>query len=228
MVLTLILCESSIELVPGEIVHHPAVLNWARRKKKGPGQMILDQSYHYAAMKSLGQGLRRGRPDIAHLCLLAALGTPLNMDGGLRCIIHTSDDRAIRVNPKTRLPRNTDRFVALLEQLYEQNVVPRVGTPLLTLEGATMQKLISELGPESVIALTTAGPPKPMVEIAARMVQRENPVLLVGGFPSGHFSKQTLNLAGESFRIDRRGLEAWIVVARAVYDYERAIVANRV
>ncbi len=227
MVLTLILAESSIEPVPREIAHHPAVLNWAHRKKKDPSRLILDQSYHYAAMKKAGHGPRRGRPDIAHLCLLAALGTPLNLDGDLKCIVHTCDDKAIRVNPKTRLPRNTDRFVSLIEQLYEQTVVPKTETPLLTLESITLQKLISELNPESVTALTAAGVSTPMVQVAEKMAAHENPVVLVGGFPTGHFSKQTLKLADEAFSIDRRGLEAWIVVARALYDYERAVVANR-
>jgi rRNA pseudouridine-1189 N-methylase Emg1 (Nep1/Mra1 family) len=46
---------------------------------------------------------------------------------------------------------------------------------------------------------------------------------LVGGFPIGHFSKETLSKAKESYQIYIQGLEAWTVVARAIYDYERAI-----
>ncbi len=223
MVLTLILAESSIELVPREIAHHPAVLNWARRKKKDPRKLILDQNYHYAAMKGLAQDHGRGRPDIAHLCLLLALGAPLNLDGNLRCIVHARGDEAIRVNPKTRLPRNTDRFVALLEQLYDQKQVPTDGIPLLSLENASLPVLISKLDAEIVVALTTQGTPMSMYQVAEKMSQQRNPVLLVGGFPKGHFSKPTLRLANEAYRIDRRGLEAWTVVARALYDYERAI-----
>ena len=226
LVLTLLLAESSIELIPREIVSHPAVLKRAHRKKKNPGQLILDQNYHYAAMKKLVQNRERGRPDIAHLCLLAALGAPLNLENHLRCIVHTRDDKAIRVNPKTRLPRNTDRFVALLEQLYELGVVPQEGDPLLTLETATMPRLVSELSPGSVIALTTTGTPTPMFRVAERLVSQRNPVLLVGGFPVGHFSEQTRRLAGEAYRIDKNGLDAWTVVARAVYDYERALASQ--
>jgi len=48
--------------------------------------------------------------------------------------------------------------------------------------------------------------------------------LLVGGFPMGHFSKETLSKARESYQIYSEGLEAWTVVARAIYDYELAIV----
>ena len=223
MVLTFILAESSIELIPREILTHPAILKWAHRKKKNPGQLILDQNYHYSAMKNLAQNRERGRPDIAHLCLLAALGAPLNLENQLRCIVHTRDDKAIRVNPKTRLPRNTDRFVALLEQLYERGVVPQDGDSLLTLENATLSRLVSELSAGSVVALTTKGTPTSMSRVAERLINQRNPVLLVGGFPVGHFSERTQKLAREAYRIGKNGLDAWTVVARAVYDYERAL-----
>jgi rRNA pseudouridine-1189 N-methylase Emg1 (Nep1/Mra1 family) len=54
------------------------------------------------------------------------------------------------------------------------------------------------------------------------LTEYRNPVLLVGGFPSGHFSKEALSRAEESYRIHDQGLEAATVVARAIYDYERA------
>jgi rRNA small subunit pseudouridine methyltransferase Nep1 len=223
LVLTLVLAESSIELVPREIVKHPAVLNWARRKKKDPGQLILDQTYHYPAMKRLGIEPQRGRPDISHLCLLAALGSPLNLNGELSCLVHTRDNKLVRVDPKTRLPRNTDRFVALLEQLYEQGAVPKSGPHLLTLERASLGNLVSVLDSDSVVALTTQGKSMPMHAVAGELAQKKKPVLLVGGFSDGHFSKQALDLATEAYKINQRGLDAWTVVARAVYDYERAI-----
>ncbi len=224
MVLTLILAESSIELVPEEIAGHPAVISSAHRRRKDSHRIILDQSYHYAAMQKLGRaGQARGRPDIAHFCLLLALGAPLNLDGQLRCLVHTRDDKSIRVSPRTRLPRNTDRFVALLEQLYQEKVVPQVGHPLLSIENSSLSKMIHELDPGLVVALTTEGAPKPMKEVARRLSQAKRPVLLVGGFPQGHFSKNTLQLTNETCRIDRRRLEAWTVVARAIYDYEQVL-----
>ena len=202
---------------------HPAVLNWARRKKKDPAQLILDQNYHYPAMKKLGIDPGRGRPDISHLCLLAALGSPLNLESELRCIVHTRDDKLIRVDPRTRLPRNSDRFVALLEQLYEQNAVPKNAPHLLTLEEASLGSLVSALDSDSVVALTTQGKSMPMHTVADDLARKEKPVLLVGGFSDGHFSKQAFGLANEACRISPTGLDAWTVVARAVYDYERAV-----
>jgi rRNA small subunit pseudouridine methyltransferase Nep1 len=223
LILSLILAESSIELVPNELVHHPAILKWAKRKRKDPHSLILDQTYHHSAILRLGlRGSGRGRPDIAHLSLLLALGSPLNLSGGLRCYVHTRDNNIIEVDSKARLPRNTDRFTSLLEQLYQERVVPPTGRPLLSIKPGSIGNLIDEIS-GATIALTSKGLPKRMDEVASRLAEHHNPALLVGGFPKGNFSKDTLAKAKESYRIHDQGLEAWTVVARVIYDYERAI-----
>ncbi len=222
LVLNLVLAESSIETVPNEIVGHPAVLNWAHRKRKDPRRLILDQNYHFAAIQKLGSaGLKRGRPDIVHFCLLLALGSPLNLRGRLQCYVHTVQDRIIKVDPKARLPRNTDRWVSLLEQLYEEKVVPPMGPALLTLTPGTVASLLDEVNPDLVLALTTEGELKSMEQVGGRLAASKRPVLLVGGFAEGHFSKSTMSRVNESYRVDRRRLEAWTVVSRGIYDYER-------
>jgi rRNA small subunit pseudouridine methyltransferase Nep1 len=222
--LTLILAESSIELVPNEIAGHPAILKWAERKKKDPRQLILDQSYHHSAILRLGKsGVGRGRPDIVHFSLLLALGSPLSLDHQLNCVVHTRDDHVITVDPRARLPRNTDRFTALIEQLYEESVVPSSGPPLMKLRKESLKDVLSRISPDNVVALTTVGSPKPMDQVAVGLSRAKRPASLVGGFPVGHFSDKTMKLAQDRFRIDRRNLEAWTVVGRAVYDYEKAI-----
>jgi len=222
-VLSLVLAESSIELVPNELVHHPAVVKWAQRKRRDPQTLVLDRTYHHSAILRLGlRGTGRGRPDISHFSLLLALGSPLNLTGGLRCYVHTRDNNIIKVDPKARLPRNTDRFTSLLEQLYQERVVPPTGHPLLSIKPGHIGDLLDEISGRA-IALTTKGLPKRMDEVASRLAEHDNPVLLVGGFPKGHFSKETLSKAKESYQIYGQGLEAWTVVARAIYDYERAI-----
>ncbi len=223
LVLSLILAESSIELVPNELVHHPAILKWAQRKRKDPHMLILDQTYHHSAILRLGtRGTGRGRPDIPHFSLLVALGSPLNLSGRLKCYVHTRDNNIIEVDSRARLPRNTDRFTSLLEQLYQEKVVPPIGPPLLSIKAGSIGNLVDEISGE-VIALTTKGPLESMDQVASRLVEHRNPVLLVGGFPSGHFSKEALSKVKESYRIHDQHLDAWTVVARAVYDYERAI-----
>ena len=188
----------------------------------------MDQSYHHSAILRLGKpGIGRGRPDIVHFCLLLALGSPLNSDNQLTCFVHTRDDHVITIDPRVRLPRNTDRFTALVEQLYQSSVVPSSGPPLMKLRRESLKDLLSKISSDSIVALTTLGLPKPMEAVAAGLREMKRPVLIVGGFPAGHFSDQTMKLASGKFRIDRRKLEAWTVVGRAVYDYEKAIGTER-
>lgn len=226
--LSLILAESSIELVPNEIAGHPAIIKWAKRKKKDPHKLVLDQNYHHSAILRLGKsGVGRGRPDIVHFSLLVALGSPLNTDNQLNCFVHTRDEHVITIDPHTRLPRNTDRFTSLIEQLYQDSVVPSSGPALLKLKRESLKSLLGTIRPDKVVALTTLGSPSPMEAVAEGLRQSERPVLLVGGFPTGHFSDGTMKFASEKIRIDRRSLEAWTVVGRAIYDYEKAVGIRR-
>jgi len=137
--------------------------------------------------------------------------------------VHTRDDHVITIDPRARLPRNTDRFTALIEQLYQDSIISSSGPPLLKLGKESLKDLLTKISPDTVVALTTVGSPKPMEAISVGLREAKRPVLIVGGFPAGHFSDQAMNLASGKFRIDRRRLEAWTVVGRAVYDYEKAI-----
>src|SRR6266581_3749436 len=228
LTLTLILAESSIELVPNEIAGHRGILSSAHRKKKDPGRLILDQSYHHSAILRLrSSGVGRGRPDIAHFSLLVALGSPLNAEHQLQCLVHTRDDYVITVDPSARLPRNTDRFTSLLEQLYEESRIPSRGPQLMSLKQETLPKLLNEISSDNVVALTTQGSPKPMEMVADQLKKAQRPVVIVGGFPVGHFSHQTINASSANYRIDHRRLDAWTVVGRTIYDYERKIGLKR-
>jgi rRNA small subunit pseudouridine methyltransferase Nep1 len=227
-VLTLVLAESSIELVPKEIIGQGSVKSSAKRKGKDVHELILDQSYHHSAILRLGQtGPARGRPDITHFSLLQALGSPLNIENELQCFVHTRDDHVITVNSRARLPRNTDRFTSLLEQLYRDEVVPSSGTPLLSHKVQSLQNLLADQSSDQVVALTTKGTPKTLESVATELTKAKKPVILIGGFPRGHFSNETLRLSTRQYRIDKRQLEAWTVVGRAIYDYERAIGLKR-
>lgn len=214
--------------MPNEIVHHKTILSWAKRKEKDPRSLVLDQSYHHSAILRLGRSwVGRGRPDIAHFSLLLALGSPLSKENQLRCLIHTRDNHVITVNPQARLPRNTDRFTSLLEQLYEDSVVPASGTPLMSLKRENLPDLLEDLSSQLIVALTTVGSEETMEAAASKLARAQNPVVLVGGFPVGHFSRNTMSLASQAYCIDKRPLEAWTVVSRAIYDYERAIGLDR-
>jgi len=221
--LNLVLAESALELVPRKLWSHPAVSKRAKLLGKEPGRTVLDRSYHHAAMLSLEEGQKRGRPDIVHFCLLDALSTPLNREGLLRTVVHTRDDRVISVRPETRLPRNYDRFVGLVEQLYRLGRVPEVGEALLEIRGEGLSKLVDELGASRVVALSRVGERSTVEKAVESTVGESNPLFLVGGFPTGRFTPATIKLADGVFSIDPETLDAWVVVSRLIYEYERAI-----
>jgi len=223
MVLVLILAESAIELVPPELVKHPSVLKLAEKRGKKPNQILLDRSYHHTAMRSLKDTEKRGRPDIVHTTLLEVLGTPLNREGLLQSYVHTLENRVVEIHSTVRLPVNYDRFVGLIEQLYAVARAPGVGEPLLAMRKQTLNQLVEEIKPSTTIALTTLGEYKDLGELCQELAKERKPTILIGGFPRGHFSEETLDLADRAVRIDREALEAWVVASRAVYAYELAI-----
>src|SRR5207245_8840310 len=94
-------------------------------------------------------------PHIVHFFLLLALDSPLNFDNQLTCYVHTRDDQVITIDPRTRLPRSTDRFTALIEQLYQSSMVPSSGPPLMKLRRESLNDLLSKISPDSIVALTT-------------------------------------------------------------------------
>jgi len=223
MGLVLILAESAIELVPPELTKHPSVLKLAEKRGKKPNEILLDRSYHHAAMISLKDSEKRGRPDIVHTTLLELLGTPLNREGLLQTYVHTVDNRVVEIDSNVRLPVNYDRFVGLLEQLYALGRVPEAGEPLLTIKKQTLNQLLGEIKPSKTVAFTTLGEYEDLSRLCEELAKERKPAILIGGFPRGHFSKETLNLADRAVRIDREALEAWVVASRAVYAYELAI-----
>jgi len=221
--LILILGESALETVPEEIAHHPSVTRHATRRGKRAVEMLLDRSYHHSAMRTLENAAKRGRPDIVHFTLLEALGSPLNKEGFLWTYVHTLDDRVISVSPQTRLPRNYDRFVGLIEQLFQTGRIPPEGEALLETKKRTLSELVREINPTHLVALTIQGTPRTSDQLAEMLAQDDRPTILIGGFPHGHFTAKTLRLARELVAIDPDPLEAWVVTSRLITAFERAI-----
>jgi rRNA small subunit pseudouridine methyltransferase Nep1 len=173
-------------------------------------------------MLKLTNAAKRGRPDILHFSLLAAFGTPLNKEGLLKTYVHTVDDHIIHCNPVVRLPKNYNRFVGLIEQLYERGKIPVKVPPLLKLEHGGFQKLVEEIQPSYVIAFSREGRPKLLQEVL-NCHKEENLMVVVGAFPRGHFSKGLLDLTDDVVSIDVASLEAWIVASRIIFSYERVL-----
>jgi rRNA small subunit pseudouridine methyltransferase Nep1 len=221
--LILILAESALETIPKGLWSHPAIRRHSKRRGKPPGHILLDRSYHHSAMKKLRQGEKRGRPDIAHFALLEALGSPLNKERLLQVYVHTNNDHVITVNPEARLPRNYDRFVGLMEQLFELGRVPSKGQTLLKLESKTLSQLLEETETDYVMAFSRKGSSETLEETISKLLEKQRPAVVIGGFPHGHFSGTTIRLADGVVCIDSEMLETWTLTSRVIYEYERAI-----
>jgi rRNA small subunit pseudouridine methyltransferase Nep1 len=222
-VLNFILAEAALELVPKSLITHPAVLNYARKRGKKPEQTLLDRSIHHSAMRKLSSAFKRGRPDIVHFTLLNILGSPLNTRRLVKVYVHTIQNKVIDVNSEARLPKNYNRFVNLIEQLYEFKKVPLKDTPLLTLKDQTISELIEEIKASKVVAFTTLGKPNTLQNVCENIVKEVNPAVLIGGFPHGHFSEDTLKIADEKVKVYNEALEAWVIAARLIYGCELAL-----
>jgi rRNA small subunit pseudouridine methyltransferase Nep1 len=220
--LTLLLAEAAIELIPKKIWRHPSVFKQARKRGKKAGALLLDRSYHHSAMIDLKTAYKRGRPDITHFSLLVALGTPLNKNGLLKTYIQTRDGYIIHVNHKIRLPKNYIQFTGLIEQLYEFGRVPKQGTPLLELKRHSLQDLFRIQDESYVVTLTKEGKPKTLDTLIKKLIKKKNPVVVIGAFPHGYFSKEISGIADESVSIFSETLEAWTVTSRVIYEYEKA------
>ncbi len=85
-------------------------------------------------MKSLEFREKRGRPDIIHQCLLLLLDSPFR---DFEVYVHTINGQLIWVNRETRLPRNYNRFVGLMEKLFlEKRIVAGEKTLMEIVEGS--------------------------------------------------------------------------------------------
>lgn len=216
--LSFVLAESGLELVPKEIRRSPAVANDSRRRGVDAAGILLDRSVHHSAMARLKDSEKRGRPDLIHAALLSVTSTPFYLEGNVRILVHTYQDLVLDVAERTRLPKNYLGFRGLMEKTLSQK--PAEG--LVKVIPAGLAEVVKRvLAPDVVFGLSIQGRPRTLSDLAARVASAKNPCVLVGGFPHGHFSQKTLGLVDELVRIDPRPLEAHVVAARLVYELEK-------
>ncbi len=190
--LKLVFLETSLELIPPSIARHPAIVKDARRRKKKPTKMILDDSKHHAAMKDLDAREKRGRPDIIHQCLLLVLDSRASRFVDI--YVHTLDDTIIWINNETRLPRNYNRFIGLMEDLFEKKEIKAGDKVLLKILDAELEDVLRDV--EAVVVLTERGErdEKFLREIVR---SRDDLAICIGAFPHGDFEEDTLEILEE-------------------------------
>ncbi|MBU7031308.1 MAG: 16S rRNA methyltransferase [Theionarchaea archaeon] len=201
--LTLVIAESELELIPPSIREHPVIRRSAQKRGKSPQTILLDSNFHHLALRDLKEGARRGRPDIIHTTLLCALESILNKKGLLTLYIHTRNDEIIHINPRTRIPRSYNRFCGLMEQLLCEGSIKN----LFHLEKLSLISFLETLPGKKVL----------MHQEGKEMGVFPHMVCIIGGFPHGDFHT---NFPYPSCRLHHDPLTAWTVATELIVRYE--------
>ena len=219
--LTLVIAESSLETVPNELENHPSVVSYCQKNKKACSEVLLDNSWHFAAMKGIKNEIKRGRPDIIHLILLATCSTPLFQKNKLSIFVHTLNDKVISISDNIRLPKSYHRFQGLVEKLFKEKKIETDGTALLELSDMTFEELLSKIQPDQVIGFSTEGKKSNCEDIS--QIITKNSCIVIGGFQKGHFNQKTSKQFSELRSIYPDSLESHVVASRILYEYEKTI-----
>jgi rRNA small subunit pseudouridine methyltransferase Nep1 len=204
-----ILAESELETVPKEILGERCIIANAGSRGKKPSNLILDASFHHAAMRGMKEGDRRGRPDIAHFFLMLCLDSRLNHARKLRTIVHTRNDERITIEPDTRLPPSYHRFIGLMESLFQNEAVPSSENPLMRIErGWGLVDVVKAEKCDRLIVLDADG----IQESPAKAMESEDVksvAVVIGGFPSGSLHADLSSLEPERLSLGKEMLKVW-------------------
>ncbi len=220
--LSLIIAESALELVPIELQRHNSVIASARRFNKKPSEILLDISWHFAAMKGIKNEIKRGRPDLVHFSLLEACSIPLYFENKLDVFVHTIDDKVISIGQNVRLPKSYHRFIGLVEKLYATGRIEENNNTLLEIKEMNFENLIKKINPKQTIALSSKGIKSSYQKVAEEL--NDNTCLVVGGFSKGQFSNKNKDYFNKIVLVDKNPLEAHIIISRVLYEYEKRII----
>lgn len=218
MTLIIILAESGLEIIPKQIRNHPAVTK--NVIKRNFSSQLLDSALHHAAMPKLANHEKRGRPDIAHSCILNALGSPANKSGHLKLFLHTVQDRIFEINPEIRISRNYNRFKGLMTKLLIEGDIIADKSPLITEIHHRLSELIYSFRNPQVFLFSSRGKLISNKTDLFLNPKTQNYIAIVGGFQKGGFSDQILNLSENFISISQYSLDAWIVISRIITHYE--------
>ena len=219
--ISLIISESALELVPYELEDHPSVVSHAKKLGKYPSDILLDNSWHFAAMKGLKDEIKRGRPDLVHFSILEATTIPLYLQNRLNLFVHTIDDKVIHFGKNVHLPKSYHRFEGVIEKLYQEKKIISNNELLLELKDQTFLELISEINPSKIIGFSTEGQLSSYEKIAAQI--SDNSCIVLGGFQKGHFSDSIQNKITDLYSVGDESFEGHVVASRILYEYEKTI-----
>jgi rRNA small subunit pseudouridine methyltransferase Nep1 len=218
MPLTIILAECGLELIPKDIQNQPSVKKNLKEEKYS--SQLLDNALHHSSMKNLKNYEKRGRPDITHLCLLNALGSPLNITGNLSLYIHTVQNKIFKFNPKIRIARNYNRFKGLTAKLLLEGRIITEEIDLITQFKGNLKKLIETVEKPNVVLCSKKGKLFHNYQEIFPQDFSKNYIVIIGGFQKGSYTSEILELSNNLISISENSLDAWVVVNKVITFYE--------
>ena len=192
-----------------------------RKLEKKNSEILLDNSWHFAAMKGIDDEIKRGRPDLVHLSILEATSIPLYKKNQIKIFIHTIDDKVIYLGENVHIPKSYHRFEGLIEKLFSEKIIKSENQTLLEIKENSFSDLIEEINPSTVIGFSTQGEEHTFESAASQLP--DNCCIVIGGFQKGHFSDEVQNRLNQLVAIKDTSFEAHVVVARILYEYEKTI-----
>ena len=219
--LTLIIAEAALEMIPKSLWRFPSIIKQSKSRGKQPGDMLLDRSYHHFEMLKMEEHTKRGRPDLIHFALLEVTSTPLFMQNHLNVCVHTYDDKVIFLGKSVRLPKSYFRFEGLMEHLFKDSKIVSNDQCLLEILNMNFKELLNKIKASYVIGLSRCGLSSSIESIVNELKNKDRPVLVVGGFPHGHFSENISGCFKKTYSINNQGLASNVVIERIIYEYEK-------
>ena len=222
----ILLADSSIELMPLKLTNNEIIKKYAKKRGKQPSTVILDSSYHHKAMSKLPESKKRGRPDILHFCLQNLIGSPLIRSNpeSIEIYVHTINNEILKINPETRLPKNYNRFIGLMEQVFSKKVIKTNEKTLIELlENPSIEELIEDIPKENRLIFSSKGS---LIKLPEYFIDysKKDLVLIIGAFPHSYFSENILRSSNKMLSIYPQSIEAWVVLNRVIFSREITIL----
>lgn len=218
--LTVLLVDTELELIPQEMIHDASIITYSKKRKKSPAKILLDSNYMHTAIDRFypGTSNRRGRPDIVYHFLTVSLESILSKRKQLRVWVHTRSNLIIEISPEIRLPKSYNRFIGLLEDLYDKREIKAEGKTLLKLHQGDVATLLNLSGVEKPRILSPKGKRVNVTSIYKDGEGKQS--VIMGGFSEGDYTSDIYSL-GEAFSIFEEELTIWTVVSELIAQYER-------